>query len=871
MKLYKFVSATTLLLGLCLAPQAQAQQVLPEGTSPLVVTPHAQTVDYKERTLCYDILANVPFEASSSESWVQVRKDANGSLYVHVSENYATEPRTATLTFKNTEKQITETMVLTQGADQSVNTIPQDIVVKAASASDNNHQDDSSTAQMTIDGSLSTMYHSRWNPADISADNPAILTYTFRNVERIDYVNYVARQSGNNGNFREVEIYAKYNGSNDFALLGSYNFGGGDYTVKFDGGLVKPTSIKFVIKSGTNNFASCAEMQFRAKNASAEASFAVFADDIYSELKPGVTEAQIQAIENPFAKKLALQLFRGTYDKEYRVASYPCEIHYSTLSNLWNAPGKNYDQIAGVTGITLTKGTHAVVVSGIPDDLSVQLKVVAWYVGKEGNNFDGGNPNTTTFSLRNGLNVINYSYDWDGLAYICYYDAGEDTWAQRPPLKVHFVNGVVNGYLSPEKSNEQMHQICKNAKNICMDLKGIRTHCIWTSDGLYKYCKSIDGKLGYRQYMNIMDSLIVWEHRSLGFEKYGRVPKLRTMAYVNYTYYMFQGGFGVSFHHNQEGRVLNCRTIAKNDEDAIWGLSHEWGHQHQMTPYFCWAGMSETTNNVQSYYNIMHMGYKDSRGAANARVPLAMFLEDKTYGDGKHVSGARRNAYINRDRVQNPALKKVCEAMKDSLVKPMATDPLHAVNYIDDGDVGIRLFPIIMFHNYFIQNGFPDISKDWYEALRQNDDPNGSQVEKQGEADKYELIASCQNWNKNNKLPELRQRFPESCWVKNNYCQSPTGNDPNMNAAPFMMNFVRKVSRLVGMNMMPYFERWGWFRQVAGMVGDYGDKWYIMPEDMYNEYKADMDALGLPAVTDQQIEDISRVGEWLQPAPDFAN
>ena len=115
--------------------------------------------------------------------------------------------------------------------------------------------------------------------------------------------------------------------------------------------------------------------------------------------------------------------------------------------------------------------------------------------------------------------------------------------------------------------------------------------------------------------MNVLDSLIVWEHDVLGFTKYNLVPKNRTFAYVNYTYYMFQGGLGVSFHVDQESRVLNCNTLINRDDDAIWGLSHEWGHQHQLHPYFCWTGTTEVTNNVNSYYNVMKMGYRTSEGA----------------------------------------------------------------------------------------------------------------------------------------------------------------------------------------------------------------------------------------------------------------
>ena len=88
---------------------------------------------------------------------------------------------------------------------------------------------------------------------------------------------------------------------------------------------------------------------------------------------------------------------------------------------------------------------------------------MAWYVGRVGQSFDGGNPYTSAYTLFNGVNIINYDYDWDGLAYICYYSTDDP--ANHPDIKVHFMNGQVNGYLSPDKTNEEMHEMCVNAPN----------------------------------------------------------------------------------------------------------------------------------------------------------------------------------------------------------------------------------------------------------------------------------------------------------------------------------------------------------------------------------------------------------------------
>lgn len=720
----------TALLAVALSLPTWAQE-LPTDAAPTIVAPQEQTISSRERTLSYEIIANVDYEITCDASWVTLKK-ADGRLYVHSQQNYANEPRTATITITNAELNITRQFVLTQNGDDSASEAP-------------------------------------------AIDHPE---------------------------------------------------------------------------------------------------YAIFADDVLSSLKEGVTLDDIEKVQNPFIKALAMQMYSGKYETNYRIGSYECYLSYVTLSNLWNAPGKYYDQIAGVTGISIpAKSKNAVVVSGIPNGIEVKLKVVAWYVGKVGGNFDGGDPNTTEFTLKNGVNIINYNYNWDGLAYVCYYaQQNED---QYPDIKVHFVNGHINGYLSNEKTNQEMYELCKNAKNYCMDVVGDKVHSIWTSEGLSKYCKADDGtSLGYRQYINTIDSLIEWEHDLLGFNKYNRTPKNRTMAYVNFTYYMFQGGFGVSFHQDQESRVLNCRTLIHRDDDAIWGLSHEWGHQHQMQPYFCWAGQSEISNNMNSYYNIMHMGYRTSDKINQWDPARKHFLEDYEFKSGKKVSEPRQLAYQNRNLLSfSSKMVAMCESMKDGIISAYAEDPTKAVAQTEVG-VGEGLCPFIMLYAYFSTHGCPDIAKDWYEALRQNDEPNGSQVEKKGGVDKYELIASAQNNNKNNKFAELKKLYPNTCWVTDKYI---TENNNNMwnNSVPYIFNYIRKVSRITGYNLVPYFERWGFLRQIANYIGDYGNKWYVMTPEMYNEFIEDMDALvksgELKTMPEGMVEEISRTPNLFQNTPVIPN
>lgn len=872
----------------------------PQEELPMIVVPHSQEIPYRERTLCYNIDANVDFSVATDQDWVTLRKKDN-TLWVHVQPNYDAESRTATITFANEEAGIQETLTLTQGMDQSVLDLP-DNGIKPVSATANTSESGEGI-ELTYDGDTGTIWHSRYSGSKftVSASNPAILTYNFENVDSINYINYVPRQDGqSNGCFGNVEIYVKCEGDEDYTLYGTYDWQQTSTikTVNFENGLLNPVSIQFRVTSGSGGYASCAEMQFMTENANAE--FEIFNDELYTTLKPGVTEEQIMKLQNPFVKSLAMKILNGTYDTDYRVASYPCHLSPQTQSEQWAAPGKLYDQLAGVTGINVPHNTtQAVIVSGIPDDMQVQLKIVAWYVGRVGGNFDGGDPHTATYALRNGLNVIDYDYGYDGLAYISYYSTDDPS--NHPNIGVHFVNGQVNGYLSPDKTNEEMHELCLNAPSQFMDLVGDKVHSIWTSRGitgpdgtvysrgLADYCKASDGtSLGYIQYMNLLDSLVAWEHRLLGMEKYNRLPDNRTMAYVNFTFYMFQGGLGVSFHVDQESRILNCRTLMYNDFDAIWGLSHEWGHQHQMAPYFNWAGQGECTNNMNSCYNTLHMGYKGedaSRIQNSWDAAYSHFFENSRSGLG--AATLRQAAYNDISRYS------WCSAVQDEIrqqyedydgftsIPSYEEDPDHGLSISEVG-VEEQLAPFFMLYCYFTNSAHegytPDFQQDIYESLRQNDYDNGSTIEpdyvdgvKQAKTtvDKYELLASAQNGNKNEAYTRFTTAYPNSVWTTQKYLTSSANS--NQNSVPFIFNYIRKASKICGYNLYDFFDKFGFFRTIVLSIGDYGNKDYVMMKDMQEEFKADMEALGLKEMSDEMIENIAHSPIPSFPTPNIPN
>lgn len=884
MKKYILVGMAVLLGG-C---QAVVAQETAEEFPKILLSTQKLSLAYTDTTFTVSVLANNDYRVSSSADWLKgVKSSKTNKTFVTVKTNPESKNRTAQLSFYDPDSVLVRTLTVEQERENTAETLEGDYQIKVAGAqASSSNSNPAQPITLTFDNNPNTFWHSQYSAG--TTQFPVTITYAFNNVEKIDYLVYNPRTDGTtNGNFKEIEVWYSLKDQDGFTKYGDYNLNGSSAatSITFKGGLVNPDSIRFIIHSGANDFASCSEMQFFRKR-DADPNYAIFADDLWTTLQPGTTQADIDALTNPFCKLLAQGIFDGTYSTKYRVADYICRLDPEVLSEEWNAPGKYYDQMDGVTGINITKGKTAVIVSGLPVGVGVQLKVMAWFAKELGSDGVGGGPAMTTYALRNGLNIIDYTSDYDGLAYVAYYTKEDPD--NYPAISVHFVNAQVNGYLSPEKTNEEMYQICASAVNTCMDVVGEKVHSVWTSKGLRDYCKASDNtSLGYRQYMNVLDSLIEWEHKLLGFEKYNRVPNNHTMAYVNYTYYMFQGAYGVSFMYNQERRVLNCRTLMYNDDDAIWGLSHEWGHQHQMQPYFCWAGMSEVTNNLNSYYNIMHMGYYSSDKINNWKSAREHFISKQVAftpnGDTNNPYNQRKNAAANASSYSySPKMQALSEEMSNytSSIPAASKDPAHAVG-ITEVSVGEILCPFIMLYNYAtLTMGLEDFGPDMFEALRQNDDENGSQIEKQGEVDKYELIASAQNYNKNGKLAVLRAKYPESCWITDNYITEEHCNRWE-NSAPYIFNYIRKVSRLTGYNLFPYFDRWGFLRQVALRVGDYGEKTIIITPEMYEEFKADMDALvesgELKVMPDGMVEeisntrDINQVNDIMYPTPAIPN
>jgi hypothetical protein len=732
------------------------------------------------------------------------------------------------------------------------------------SATASSVQGNDTRIELSYDDNTDTYYHSNWSTSggfdsSNSSEWPE-LVYNFADpIDTLDIIKYIPRTgtaSGTeNGRFKVVEILIQQSGSDTYTSLGTFDFQGASTpSLVYVPAAYQTnvTSVKFIVhssaSSGSKNYACVAEMQFLSLEPDSDSDSgdgstatktwdeevaATFSDAMLTSLKPGITDEEIAAIQNPFLRQLAELMKSGEYSSEGKITSHEAIKNYTTLADEWSTPGKYYSQIEGVTGDMISKGQYVVMVEGLDDTKSaVTMRCIGWTVEDLGDfkNFF----KSESYSLINGVNIINKTTDWDGLCYICNYNDAGAAEEVPPTVKVHIVGAKVNGIISNHKTNAENQATLDNACYTTIDCLGDKVQSVWEVNALKTYAKD-----QYVRYVNVLDILSAWEHRLLGFEKYDMLPKNHTLAYVNYDYYMYQGGNGVTFKYDTQYRVCSPQRIMYEDDDVVWGLSHEWGHQHQMHPYFCWGGLNETSNNMNSCYNVLHMGYTGQRVLDAWSAVRNHFLDESN--TDKYTKYSSKRHYATEDAATAFSwCDKIKEfaAAQDSTITALGTRQAVQIN-----EVGVEetLAPFFMLHCYFAEpqtadmrssdDYYPDFTQDLYESLRK------TAKHTIAEMNKYELLARAQNGD-SEAYAAFVEKYPTSVWVTNGYITS--SSNQYQNTLPFILNYMVKASELCKYNLYPFFEKMGSLRNVAIQIGDYGTYYYVMMEDMFQEIIDDM-------------------------------
>ncbi|MGL5681971.1 MAG: M60 family metallopeptidase [Marinifilaceae bacterium] len=649
------------------------------GTAPAVMITPQEVADITCDTALINIrvVANIEFEVKipADANWVTVASQSDTLVQIKVGANVNQKAREVIIDFQQVNNGLAKrSLTLKQKPYSYVPSVPEglpeDTKIKVSGVTTSSYQGDG-PASNCIDGNMNTTYHSNWSN---SSPNyfPIDLVFNFtEGQEQIDYLIYYPRSNGSNGNFKEVEVWYQREGDSQLIKYGEYDFGGSGSAsqVSFKNipsntrsgetvnGLIKPKQVKFVIKSGTNNFASCAEMEFYKRTDIID----IFTDGSYSELKKEVTEDQIAAIENQSIRNIATALYNNVYPKEYRITKYEAILSPAQLAADLRI-GQAHSRYEGVTGMYLEAGEHTVFVSDL-NGKSITLLLPNWMRKPQVEGEGDWSLHCQRIALREGVNTINVNVSTN--AYISYYDYNP---AACKPITVHFATGQVNGYFDVSKhNNTDWNRLLNSAPSPMMDMLGKHVQVAYPIEFFKKYASSRGVEL-----ISNYDRMINNMYKLMGLEKYNKMPKNRLLSRVNFHYYMFRDGDGVAYLGNNGtmNMVVNPDNVIKGD--PCWGFSHEAGHGLQMQPQMTWGGMTEVSNNIYSLYSTTMEGNQSRLDEYN------------TYAKGLE------------EIVNNPNRK----------------------SYLHNGDVFCRLIPLWQLHLYFTRNGHPDFYGDVMESLR---------------------------------------------------------------------------------------------------------------------------------------------------------
>lgn len=630
----------------------------------------------------YEII--IPEEHESWVEWISSRDTIDELTREHLFQigwNTSQEERRGEIIFKETEGELEKKAIIIQKAQEGYSGgnqdhIKDDILVKVDRGYASSAQQGEGI-EKSFDGDMSTLYHSSWNNS--GADYfPITLEYYFEDEASIDYFIYYPRLSGNNGNFKEVEIWTATHDNPEPEKLLDYDFQGSSSPTRvvLPESLQNPSLIRFVIRSGAGDgqgFASCAEMEFYRFNPDNFDPLAIFTDMTCSELQSGIGMKEIEEIANPFYRNIAFHMYQGTYPEEFRIQEYQAWPHpdewaqinkTSTLSLLDNP-----------TGMSFSKGEEVVVFVGETTyPISLKVQDLGVYDG------DGYN-NASQYPLSPGVNKLKMRNK--GLGYIFYHTPDHEN---APPVVIHFASGKVNGYYDSQKHQpEDWTRLLENAVDPFFDVVGAHAHLTFPTEDYRTYTGDKGPEL-----IEMYDDLVFLEKDFMGLIKYDRPTINRAYFHAMYHSFMYATAYRTAYNVSGEGvkrTVMDPQTLRRD----CWGPAHEMGHTFQTRPGFRWHGMTEVTNNVHSLY------------------------VQTQWGNPSRIETEPMGRYNNRYE----------KAYHNSFVKN--------IPHPGEEDVFCKLVSLWQLQLYFSNTGvYEDFYKDFYEKVRTSSDrstPGEQQLE----------------------------------------------------------------------------------------------------------------------------------------------
>ncbi len=654
-------------------------KVVQFGVHPaIIISEDTIVTDFKQKTISVDLYSNVTLSASSNVDWLtNATKEKSVSLdpvkytfNFNISSLKDTDVREGHIRFKQTEGDLTDTIVIKQQLVSSNNYLPEEtnsfekdkkLTITSARLNPADKFQSGQGIDKSIDGNLSSLYHSPWSGM---SDIPTITLEYDVDPNDADIMNYLVlypRPSGANGIIKTATVWVKTESKTNWdqvATIESAN-SNSPIVVDFETPVIEPRSIKIEITDAYSHdvgkyYVSLAEIEcYESKSISSlDNDRQFFTDNTFSELIPGIGINDISKIENPFIQNIAAYLLADKYPKEFRVQEYDPYRPVSDLAKELKTSG--YCQFENPTGIYFKENEDIVVFVDDAASDNIMLRIKDF----------GSSLQDNTYKLRTGVNVITTKGKGNG--YISYFTTN---WENIPKVKIHIASGKVNGYFDTNRhSNEDGAQMLNNAVSEILDIKGKYVNLAYSVNSLksnaYNDLKSL---------IVVYDSIVSSQYSIMGLKKHNRLPKNHMFGRVIWDGYMHADGTGAAFHENTMVNLANPERL----KDNIWGPAHEFGHVNQVRPGMKWVGTSECTNNIYSAW------------IQYCYTPQNLRLEHENIGG---TVGGRFNAFLNNALIKNQEWGLQAGPDRVYGVKP---------NGKWGGDHFVKLVPLWQLHLYY--------------------------------------------------------------------------------------------------------------------------------------------------------------------------
>ena len=314
---------------------------------------------------------------------------------------------------------------------------------------------------------------------------------------------------------------------------------------------------------------------------------------------------------------------REGFEKFFRVRNdFNVYSHFQTMTgNQYTGMSNAFGKLSGPTGIVGKAGDiiYIYVDEEPSSDCTLQAEIVM------DSDSPGDHQTGTTTNLHAGLNTVLLSTQ--STVYIFYQLNNPQKYlADYPAARIHIEGGEVQGYFDYTRgmTNQDWTLLYEKMlnKSKVVNLKCDRVVFAM----LTNLVKNAIGKTGEAEgLMRVWNNFIECEEDLMGFKEdlKGRFRNVWNAFSVNHGY-MYATTYGTYYSDGTISTVMNYNTLTTSG-GAIWGPSHEMGHNHQSCINI--VGATEVSNNLFSNVNVFLHGISTTRGSTVTKT-LEHFAKD---------------------------------------------------------------------------------------------------------------------------------------------------------------------------------------------------------------------------------------------------